>query len=139
MHTFVTKVIEEIKAKEVVEQLWIDNVAALDALETQLNGTTYGSELKSLLAYIEHFANGGNPGNIVKYLKGNTGPTELEFRSKHLRLYAIQEPGKKLIIFGGIKKAADSSDNIQRFRSIKKEYLEFKKKLKDEKGKSNKK
>jgi hypothetical protein len=59
----------------------------------------------------------------VKYLRGGDGATEFEFISKHLKIYAIQRPARKLIIYGGIKKAADSGDNIEMFRAIKKEYL----------------
>ena len=65
-----------------------------------------------------------DPGKKLKYLKGNKGATELEFISKHLRIYAIQLPNKKLIIYGGFKKASDSSDNIAVFRRIKLEYLQ---------------
>jgi hypothetical protein len=125
MRKFATKIIDSIKAREVVEQLYIDDIGQLDNLENQLIGTTYYSEFNSLITFIQHFANGGNPGKKVKYLKGNSGPTEYEFISKHLRIYAIQHPGKKIILHGGFKKAADSSDNISKFRSIKKEYLNF--------------
>lgn len=123
MSTFVTRSVEKIKAREVVEQLFIDGIGQLDALERELIGTTFGGEFIGLIAFIQHFANGGTPGKKVKYLKGNEGATEFEFISKHLRIYAIQQPGKKIIIYGGFKKAADSSDNIAAFRAIKKEYL----------------
>jgi len=125
MSKFVTKVVESIKAREIVEQLFIDDIGQLDLLEQSLTGTTYRGEFIGLIAFIQHFANGGQPGKKVKYLKGNEGPTEFEFISKHLRIYAIQQPGKKIIIYGGFKKAADSSDNIAVFRSIKKEYIVF--------------
>ena len=124
MSKFVTKLIEEIKAKEVVEQLFIQNIGQLDALELQLVGTTYKGEFIGLITFIQHIANGGTPGKKLKYLKGNKGATELEFISKHLRIYAIQLPNKKLIIYGGFKKASDSSDNIAVFRRIKLEYLQ---------------
>lgn len=117
--------VEAIKAREVVEQLCIYGVGQLDLLEEKIVGTTYGGEFKSLISFIQHFANGGNPGRKLKYLRGSDGTTEFEFISKHLRIYAIQRPGRKLIIFGGLKKAADSSDNIGVFRTIKKEYLFF--------------
>jgi len=123
MIKFVIRVVEEIKAKELVMQLCIYGIGQLDLFEKQLVGTTYRSEYKSLILFIQHFANGGEPGKKVKYLKGNDGPTEFEFISKHLRIYAIQRPGRKLIIYGGIKKASDSHDNISIFRAIKKEYL----------------
>ncbi len=123
MIKFAIRVVEEIKASEVIMQLCIYGVGQLDVFEKQLVGTTYISEYRSLISFIQHFANGGEPGKKVKYLKGNDGPTEFEFISKHLRIYAIQRPGKKIIIYGGVKKASDSRDNIAVFRSIKKEYL----------------
>ncbi len=123
MTKFAVRVVEEIKAREIVMQLCIHGVGQLDLFEKQLVGTTYRSEYKSLISFIQHFANGGDPGRKVKYLKGNVGPTEFEFISKHLRIYAIQRPGRKLIIYGGVKKASDSRDNISVFRSIKTEYL----------------
>lgn len=124
MSKFVTKIVEEIKAREVVEQLFINGIGQLDLFENNLKGTTYICEFISLLAFIQHFANGGNPGKKVKYLKGvQDGVTEYEFISKHLRIYAIQQPGKKIILFGGTKKAADSSDNISVFRSIKVQFI----------------
>ena len=125
MSKFAIKIVEAIKAKEIVEQLFIDNVGQLDALENALTGTTYQGEFIGLIAFIQHFANGGTPGKKVKYLKGNKGAAEFEFISKHLRIYAIQQPGKKIILYGGFKKAADSSDNIAIFRSIKQQFLEF--------------
>ncbi len=125
MIKFGTRPVEKIKAKEVVDQLFINDAGQLDLLEKSLPGTTYRGEFVGLIAFIQHFANGGEPGKKVKYLKGNEGVTEFEFISKHLRIYAIQQPGKKIIIYGGFKKAADSSDNIAVFRSIKKEYVLF--------------
>lgn len=126
MPKFETKIVEEIKAKEIVEELYIDGVGQLETFENQLSGTTYKSELDDLIVFIEHFANGGTPGKKVKYLKNPiAGGTEFEFISKHIRLYAIQRPGKKILLFGGTKKAADSSDNIKAFRLIKEKYIDF--------------
>ena len=125
MTKFATRVIDEIKALEIVEQLCIYGVGQLDLLEEKIVGTTYSGEFKGLLSFIQHFANGGNPGRKVKYLRGVDGTTEFEIISKHLRIYAIQRSARKLIIYGGLKKAADSSDNIEVFRVIKREYLFF--------------
>jgi hypothetical protein len=126
MPSFVTRRVDSIKAREAVEQLFIDEVGQLDALENALAGTTYSGEFKGIIAFIQHFANGGNPGKKVKYLKGiRDNVTEFEFISKHLRVYAIQQPDKKIILYGGFKKAADSSDNIAVFRSIKTQFLDY--------------
>ncbi len=131
MSKFVTKLYALIKAREVVEQLFINNIGVLDLFEEGLSGTTYLGEFKGIIKFIEHFANGGSVGKKVKYLKGvKDGTTEFEFISKHIRIYAIQQPGKKIVIFCGMKKKADSSDNIAAFRSIKKEYLDFIKSIK---------
>lgn len=124
MLKFATKRVPEIKAREMVEQLLVNEVGQLDRLENEIQGTTYKKEFIPMLAKIQHVADGGNIGSIVKLLKGNDGQTEYEFRSKHLRVFAIQLQDRKLIIYGGIKRRADSSDNISIFRSLKKQYLE---------------
>jgi hypothetical protein len=125
MIKFTTRVVDEIKALEVVEQLCIYGVGQLDLFEEQIVGTTYSGDFKGLISFIQHFANGGNPGRKVKYLRGGDDTTEFEFIRKHLRIYAIQRLTRKLIIYGGFKKATDSSDNIMWFRAIKREYLFF--------------
>jgi len=125
MRKFTTQIVDAIRAKELVEELIINDLPVLEQFELYLTGTTYLTEVRSLLTYIEHFANGGNIGKKCKILKGgNKKVTEYEFISKHLRLYGIQMPGKKLIIYGGIKRQADSSDNITAFRLICYEYLD---------------
>lgn len=126
MTKFVTKIYSLIKAREAVEQLFINDNGVLDTFEKSLTGTTYLGEFKGIIKFIEHFANGGSVGKKVKYLRGvKDGITEYEFISKHIRIYAIQQPGKKIVVFCGMKRKADSSDNIAVFRSIKKEYSEF--------------
>lgn len=122
MSRFDTRKVESVRAKELVEELVIDGVPQLYKFEKSLEGTTYKTELISLLSFVEHFANGGNPGKKVKYLRANKGSTEFEFISKHLRIYAVQHPEKKIIIFCGKKMKADSSDNIKAFRNLKAEY-----------------
>lgn len=124
MSKFAVENVYSIKAKEVVDQLTIDDEKVLEIFENELNGTTYKTELNSILLFVEHIANGGSVGRKCKILKGNKdGVMEYEFISKHLRLYAIQQTGKKIIIFGGTKKKADSSDNIALFRNLKKDFL----------------
>lgn len=125
MSKFVTKVIP-LKARELVEQLCINGVGQLDSFKDSLKGKTFECEFPTILKYIEHFADGNSVGGRLKYLKGvKDGVTEYEFITKHLRVYAIQQPSRKIVIFGGIKRMADSSDNIAVFRRIKREYLDF--------------
>lgn len=62
----------------------------------------FQSEFETLIRYIEHHANGNSIGKkLVILKKPSKGGMEYEYKSKHLRIYAIQEPDKKLIIFGG--------------------------------------
>jgi hypothetical protein len=139
MPKFESRRVESIKARELVEQLFIDGVGQLDSFEASLKRTTYVPEFPTILRYIQHFADGNSVGARMKYLKNvKDGVTEYEFITKHLRVYAIQQPGKKIIIYGGVKAKADSSDNIASFRSIKKEYLSSQKLQKHEKGRINK-
>jgi len=125
MPKFTTERVEEIKAREIVDQLVIDDVPILDMLEKEISTTTFCNELNTIIRYIEHFADGNSVGSKMKYLHNPTkNITEFEFRSKHLRVYAIQLPNRKIIIYGGLKKMADSSDNIKSFRLLKTRYLE---------------
>lgn len=126
MNTFATKPVESIKARQLVEELFINGEGQLAKFEDSLLGTTYEAELRTLLRYIEHFANGNSCGDRMLYLKGvPDGVTEYEFRTKHIRIYVIQQVGKKIIIYLGIKKKADSRDLIAAFRTVKIQYLEF--------------
>lgn len=125
MAKFATRKIEIIKAREEVEELLIDNQGQLDKFEKSLKGTMFQSEFETLIRYIEHHANGNSIGKkLVILKKPSKGGMEYEHKSKHLRIYAIQEPDKKLIIFGGVKHDANSLDNIEPFRALKKRYAE---------------
>jgi hypothetical protein len=125
MRKFETKEVTLLKARETVEQLYIDDIGVIEAFEQELKGSTYLSELKTILGYVQHFADGNSCGSRMKYVKNaHRGGTEYEFISKHLRLYAFQQPGKKIIIFIAKKKKADSSDNIRSFQLLKEQFLQ---------------
>jgi len=126
MTNFVTIRAKSINAKELVEELLINDKGLLENFRAELKGTTFIKELPTIINYIQHFANGNSVGGRVKYLKNvKDGYTEYEFITKHLRIYAIQMPNKKIILFAGIKARHDSSDNISAFREVKKRYLFF--------------
>src|ERR1700750_1665994 len=124
MLRFATIKVEEIDAKELVEQLVIDGSKQLETFERSLAGTSYLSEYKVLLKYIEYLANGNSlPQNKFRHLKGTKdGIPEHEFKSKHLRIYTIQLPSKKIIILAGYKNTQEP--DITKFRSIKAAFLE---------------
>ncbi|RYD83144.1 MAG: hypothetical protein EOP53_01705 [Sphingobacteriales bacterium] len=124
MPKFATETVSLIKARENVEQLIIDGRKVLDEYMASLKGTTYESELGNIIKYIEHASNGNSlPKTKMRKYQGNKdGVTEYEYKSKHLRVWAIQQPNKKIIIFGGFKnnQAKDESS----FRNLKKQFLE---------------
>ncbi|MBS1601823.1 MAG: hypothetical protein JST42_04085 [Bacteroidetes bacterium] len=133
MRIFATIRVEEIKARELVEQLVIDGVRQLESFEDSLAGSPYLSEFRVLIKYIEYLADGNSlPESKFRHLKGaKDGIAEHEFKSKHLRIYAIQLPSRKIIIFGGHKKNQEA--DISKFRSTKALFLESLKIKKNEK------
>ncbi len=77
-----------------------------------------------MISYMEYAANGSSltqekfkdvtpDGELVK---------EYEFKSKHLRVYAIKKPNGKIIILGGFKNTQKADFKL--FRSIKQQYLD---------------
>ncbi|HWK03234.1 MAG TPA: hypothetical protein VNS58_06365 [Puia sp.] len=139
MSSFETIRVDLINAKERVDQLLIDGVKQLDVFEDKLIGTTYLSEYKTILKYIEHAANGNLlPKKKMRRLEGNAdGITEFEFKSEHLRVYVIQQPSKKLVIFLGFKNSQDA--DIVSFRSLKKRFIDFIKSKENDKRRFDKK
>jgi hypothetical protein len=63
------------------------------------------------------------PAGKVKYITPNKeSVSEMEFRSKHLRVYCFQlKRTGHVVAFGGYKNSQD--DDIRKFRSIKQRFL----------------
>ena len=124
MPKFATEIIPLIKAKENVEQLVIDGLKVLDKYKDTLIGTTYMSEFDSMIKYIEYAANGNSlpEKKMRKYGGSKDGVAEYEFKSKHLRIWAIQQPNKKILIFGGFKNSQKADENS--FWALKKQFLQ---------------
>lgn len=123
MPKFATENISLINAREVVEQLIKDGIKVLDQFREDLNDTTYLSEFNTMIKYIEHAADGNSlpVTKMRKYSGSKDGTTEYEFKSKHLRLWAIQQPNKKIIIFCGFKNSQPKDEKS--FWALKKQYL----------------
>lgn len=124
MAKFALSKIESVKGKQTFEQLVIDDVKQLDMFENDLSDTTYKGEFATILAYMEYVADNKYPPETK--FKDITPKKQLvkeyEFKSKHLRVYAIQKAGGKIVILGGFKNQQKS--DIPSFRSLKKLYLE---------------
>ena len=62
------------------------------------------------------------PKTKFRELKGNKDKVkEYEFKSKHLRIYAIQQKNGKIVIMGGYKNT--QTKDINTFRALKMQYL----------------
>jgi hypothetical protein len=127
MSKFALEKIKAIKGKQVFEKLLINDTCQLDDYEKNLE-KKYKNELSMIYLYMNEVANLKYPPDAK--FKDITPPKEIvkeyEFRTKHLRVYAIKKENGKLIVFGGYKNRQNK--NLREFRSIKKMYLEEKNK-----------
>jgi len=57
MPKFATERIKVISCRQEFDQLFIDGAGQLDIFENDLKGTTYQSEFKTLLTYMEYLGN----------------------------------------------------------------------------------
>lgn len=124
MSKFVLHEIEAIKGKQAFCQVEINGIKQLDAFEEELKDTTYLTEFKTMMSYMQFVAeNRTLPQAKFRELKGvKDGLKEYEFKSKHLRIYAIHQKGGKIIVLCGFKNSQEK--DINKFRAIKKELIE---------------
>jgi hypothetical protein len=133
MPTFALQVIDAIKGNQKFDKLIIDDVCLLDNFENSI-GKRYHNELSIIYRYMQviadcqtlpakHFKDITPRGESIK---------EYEFKSKHLRVYAIHQPQGKIVILAGFK--TNQFFDIRKLRSIKKSYLLSLKNTENEKG-----
>ncbi len=111
----------EIVGRQQFFELETGGNGCLRILEKTLSETTYQSELVTILAYMDKVANLHSlPDTKFKDItpKGET-IREYEFKSKHLRVYAVQKPGGKVVVLGGFK--VNQQADIAAVRRLKKE------------------
>lgn len=124
MTKFALKRIEEIDCRQIVDKLIINDKCQFDEFENFIvTNTTYKSELISIYAYIEYAANSNIlPNNKCRDITPDKESVkEYEFKSKHLRVYAIKQKNGKIIVLGGFKK--NQKKDLKKFRNIKIQYL----------------
>ena len=125
MSTFALRKVEAVKAKQELDELVIDGVGQLEAFEQELRDkhNRYLTELEMLFAYIQYAANGQSLSETKFRDITPVGESvkEYEFKSKHLRVYAIKKPNGKIIVLGGLKTTQKA--DFKRFRSLKAQYL----------------
>lgn len=123
MSKFALKEIELIKGKQTFNKLLVDDIAPFDSFTEELE-EQYESELASIYYRMEAVANLQSlPKDKFRELKGGKGDVkEYEFKSKHLRVYAIHQKDGKIVVMGGYKNSQDK--DIITFRALKKQYIE---------------
>jgi hypothetical protein len=124
MSKFALKEIDAINGKQTFDKLFINNSCQFDEFEEIVQEKqNYRSELGTIYRYMEYLANGNTlPEKHFKDITPkNQSVKEYEFRSKHLRVYAIKKENGKIIILGGFK--SNQPFDLNKFRKIKKEYL----------------
>lgn len=123
MSKFALNEIELIKGKQTFNKLLVDDIAPFDSFTEELE-EQYESELASIYYRMEAVANLQSlPKDKFRELKGGKGDVkEYEFKSKHLRVYAIHQKDGKIVVMGGYKNSQDK--DIITFRALKKQYIE---------------
>lgn len=122
MSTFAVEKIEAIKGKQTFYKLLVNGCSPIDEFEKGLE-SIYEAEMDSIYLYMEMVANMRSlPEKKFRELKGFKGKyKEYEFKSKHLRVYAVQHPESgKIVVMGGYKNT--QKKDINTFRSIKEKY-----------------
>ena len=127
MSNFALKNIDAVCGRQKFDKLIIDDKCLLDSFIENLEDK-YLSEMDSMYAYMQWVAD-SKPLPYAKFhlLDRNKaeGYTEYEFKTKHLRIYAISQFNGKIIILGGYKNNQDK--DLITFRSIVKRYIQSQK------------
>ena len=126
MSNFALIEIEGIEGKQKFFKLEKDGICEFDVFYDKIKAQKrYYSELLTIFDKMDYVANLGRlPKTQFRPLTPKKEYVkEYEFKTKHLRVYAIhEEKTGKIIICGGYKK--DQKKDIKHFRSIKRQYLE---------------
>lgn len=124
MAKFALRKVETIVAKQEVDELIIDGSGQWDRFSNEISErhAQYVSELVKMVDYIAYAANGNSlPDTKFKDVTPQgQSVKEYEFKSKHLRVYAIKKLNGKVIILGGLKTTQKA--DFKRFRSLKEQY-----------------
>lgn len=105
MPTFAFRNIESIRCTIVTFKKLVRNGKCfLDEFEEEIkDNPKYKSEYKTILSYIELYSNSALlPKSKFREIKGKK-PKQYEFKSKNLRIYAVQVENEKIIVIGGYK------------------------------------
>lgn len=127
MPTFALKRIEAVVGKQQFDKLIVDGTCPFDEFEKTM--IQYKSEIKTLYAYMNMVAN-LRPLPETKFhlynkkerQRNKNTVLEYEFKTRHLRLYCIEQPNGKIVVLGGMKSKQKNDES--EFRRLKKLYLD---------------
>lgn len=124
MPTFALKTIEQVRGKQVFEKLVVDGQIPFDTFVNEVE-KQFESELDGIFNWMNRVANNNAvPREKFHPLKGSKDSCrEYEFKSKHLRVYLIEQSNGKIVVMGGTK--TNQPKDIQQFRKIKQQYLKY--------------
>lgn len=127
MTKFAFKRIKAVVGKQRFDALIIDGECPFEEFCTCYKNE-YGPEIDMLYKYMEVVSNLQSlPETKFRELKGGKGNLrEYEFKSKHLRLYAMKQKNGKIIVMGGEK--SNQKKDLIKFRSRKARYEAYLKK-----------
>lgn len=127
MAEYTLKPMEAVVGKQSFEMLVKDGVCLFEDFENSVEAQ-YKGEVASLYALMNDVANLKSlpTTKFHPYNKGDAAVREFEFKTKHLRAYAIEKPGGKIVIIGGTK--ANQKKDEATFKKYKNQYVESLKK-----------
>ncbi len=122
MPRFALKRIQQVNGQQVFEKLLVDGVAPFDTFIEELE-SIYESEMDSMYNLMDHVANLRTLpyAKFHPYSDGKDGCREWEFKTKHLRVYAIEKRGGKIVIIGGTKSKQARTES--EFHKLKDQYI----------------
>ncbi len=127
MSKFALVRIDAIVGKQEFDKLFVDDNCEFDDFEKDVQKhQRYASELGMIYRYMEVVSDNKTPpsGKFKDITPEKELVKEYEFRTKHLRVYAIKKKNGKIIVLGGYKNRQPK--DLRKFRSIKKRYLNAK-------------
>lgn len=124
MPIFELENIEAVLGSQKFDKLIVDGKCLIDDFIDSLEAQ-YETEMDSIYAYMNMVANLQTlPYNKFHPLdeNNNDGYSEYEFKTKHLRVYVIAQPGGKIVVMGGCKNS--QKKDIISFRALKRQYID---------------
>lgn len=123
MAEFSLKKMDAIQGKQKFDMLVVDDICLFEEFEKNVEAQ-YQTEIPTLYAYMEQVANLRSlpKTKFHPYSDGKDGCREFEFKTKHLRAYAIEQPNGKVVILGGTKAQQEKDETV--FRKYKQQYIE---------------